>query len=206
MKRGVLIAIEGIDRTGKSTQANLLQKYLNSQNKNTELLKFPDRSTIFGKQINSYLTSQSVFDKKLLHLMFSINRWELKPFILKTLLEDKKNLILDRYTYSGIAYSFANGIEWEFCVCPEKGLPKPDVVFYLNTNKVEELVKRHGYGEEVYENIIFQTKVKNVYDTKLVDKNWIVIDALTNISEVKNNISNHLEHVFSHDCSELQFF
>ena len=42
----------------------------------TELWRFPDRTTAIGKMINSYLTSQSEIDDAAVHLLFSANRWE----------------------------------------------------------------------------------------------------------------------------------
>ncbi len=54
---GQLIAFEGIDRTGKTTQSKLLCDYLNKQGKISELIRFPDRTTVFGGQIDKFLKS-----------------------------------------------------------------------------------------------------------------------------------------------------
>ena len=66
--RGLLIALEGVDRAGKSTQTELLLKWIlenrivssegNSDSQAgpyAELIKFPERSTPVGKIIDSYL-------------------------------------------------------------------------------------------------------------------------------------------------------
>lgn len=90
----------------------------------------------------------------MLHLIFSINRWELKDQIVDNL-NKNVHLILDRYSYSGIAYSNAKGIDYDWCLSPEKGLPKPDLVIYLKANNICDLEKREGYGDEVYEKVEF---------------------------------------------------
>lgn len=207
MKRGLLIAIEGIDRTGKSTQTTLLKNYFTKKNKLAKIIKFPDRTTMFGKQIDSYLKSEQKFEDEMLHLLFSINRWELKTKIINSIYTQKKNIILDRYSYSGIAYSHAKGVDWQFCISPEKGLPKPDLVLYLNTDKIEELCNREGYGDEIYEKIDFQRKVKDIYDRKLFCNNWIGIEALKSIQSVGDNISDVVgDFMENKEIKDLEYF
>ena len=59
MTRGKLILIEGLDRSGKSTQSAILADKLSQLHKNrSKLLKFPDRSTPIGKIINQYLLAK----------------------------------------------------------------------------------------------------------------------------------------------------
>lgn len=77
--RGAFIVIEGLDRSGKSTQAAILQSRLQrgEQSARAVLIKFPDRTTAIGKMIDAYLRSQSELDDHAIHLLFSANRWEL---------------------------------------------------------------------------------------------------------------------------------
>ena len=71
VRRGALIVVEGLDRSGKSTQVERLVQRLQAQ-----LVKFPDRTTSIGTMINSYLTQQSDVNDQSIHLLFSANRWE----------------------------------------------------------------------------------------------------------------------------------
>ncbi len=64
------------------------------------------------------------------HLLFAVNRWELKKEI-EDRINTGQNVILDRYSYSGIAYSHAKGLDYNWCRNTEIGLPEPDTVFYL---------------------------------------------------------------------------
>ena len=71
----------------------------------------------------------------MIHLLFTINRWELKQKIIDSLMEGK-HLILDRYSYSGVAYTAAKGIDFNWAMVTEQGLPKPDIVIYLKANNI----------------------------------------------------------------------
>ncbi|PSR80369.1 hypothetical protein PHLCEN_2v6754 [Hermanssonia centrifuga] len=76
-KRGAFIVFEGLDRSGKSTQAATLLKRLQDAQSPAKLINFPDRTTAIGKMIDSYLRSESELDDHAVHLLFSANRWEL---------------------------------------------------------------------------------------------------------------------------------
>lgn len=74
VQRGAFIVFEGLDRCGKTTQADLLHKKI----PNAIQLAFPDRSTGLGKYINGYLKSKESVNDQSIHLVFSANRWEKK--------------------------------------------------------------------------------------------------------------------------------
>lgn len=79
--RGALIVLEGLDRSGKSSQCSRLVSYLEGQGLPSELWRFPDRTTSVGQMISAYLTNASQLDDHTIHLLFSANRWE-KRFLL----------------------------------------------------------------------------------------------------------------------------
>lgn len=159
-KRGAFILFEGIDRCGKSTQAALLSEYLTSKS-TTEFIRFPDRTSSIGQLINSYLTSASNLNDQTIHLLFSANRWEASKGLLQKL-ECGTNLVCDRYAYSGVAFSAAKGMDIEWCKACDAGLPSPDAIIYLDM-PVEEAALRGQYGEERYEKIDFQVKVREQF-------------------------------------------
>jgi dTMP kinase len=98
MARGAFIVLEGLDRSGKSTQVAKLVDRLNQTGHKARLQKFPgasrlmsrfhafrmgrrltiasDRTTAIGKMIDAYLQSQAELDDRAIHLLFSANRWE----------------------------------------------------------------------------------------------------------------------------------
>ncbi len=166
--------MEGSDRVGKSTQALKLVERLRSESVSVELMKFPDRSTIIGQLISQYLKGEQELDDRVIHLLFSANRWEQNSRILRAL-SSGTTLIIDRYAYSGVAYSAAkSGMDFEWCRAPDVGLPKPDCVIYL-TAPNDVIVNRNGFGDERYEMFDFQQKVKLNFN-KLKEDNWKVFN------------------------------
>ena len=81
-------------------------------------------------------------------------------------------LIVDRYSYSGVAFSSAKGLDIEWCKAPEIGLLAPDLVVYLDISP-EKAADRGGYGGERYEQLEFQKKVARSY-LALRDSSWKV--------------------------------
>ena len=60
-----------------------------------------------------------------------------------------------------------------WCKQPDVGLPKPDLVIFLDVNPAEAQ-KRGQYGAERYENLKFQEKVRENY-MHLRDETWKVL-------------------------------
>ena len=110
-------------------------------------LPLPDRTTSIGQMINSYLTGGCELDDHAIHLLFAANRWEVSSKI-KAALEAGTNLVVDRYTYSGVAFSGAKaGMDLDWCWQSDIGLPAPDIVIFLDL-PIEESKKRGEFGDE----------------------------------------------------------
>mmetsp|Transcript_15948 Transcript_15948/g.34451 ORF Transcript_15948/g.34451 Transcript_15948/m.34451 type:complete len:261 (+) Transcript_15948:253-1035(+) len=187
-KRGAFILFEGIDRCGKTTQCTKLVEYLRSKNVNAELWRFPDRSTAIGQSINAYLQNKSDLNDQAIHLLFAANRWEKSDAMLQAL-NSGVSLIVDRYCFSGIAYTVAKelpGMDTEWCRAPERGLPAPDLVLYMSLSP-EASAKRGGYGEERYEKAEFQQKVSTCF-ASLMDDRWISIEADQPIEDIHQQV------------------
>ena len=78
--RGSLIVLEGLDRSGKTSQSSRLVSYLEERGVPVEAWRFPDRKTSIGGMISSYLANNSHLEDQTVHLLFSANRWE-KRFV-----------------------------------------------------------------------------------------------------------------------------
>ncbi|OIT38736.1 PREDICTED: thymidylate kinase-like isoform X1 [Nicotiana attenuata] len=183
--RGALIVLEGLDRCGKTSQSSRLYKYLDEQGYSVESWRFPDRNTGVGQMISSYLANQAHLDDHAIHLLFSANRWE-KRMLMEEKLRSGTTLIVDRYSYSGVAFSSAKGLHTEWCKAPEIGLLAPDLVVYLDISP-EKAAERGGYGGERYEQLEFQKKVAKSYLT-LHDSSWKVIDATLPVEDIEEKL------------------
>ncbi|KAL9713857.1 Thymidylate kinase [Leucoagaricus gongylophorus] len=198
-KRAPFVVIEGLDRSGKTTQIALLHSRLESMGIRTQLVKFPDRTTAIGKMIDSYLRSQSELDDHAIHLLFSANRWELASTI-TNLLTSGTLVLCDRYAFSGITFSAAkpslrdtfpstHGDALPWCRAPDISLPAPDLTIFLDITP-EQAKIRDGYGEERYEKEETQKRVREMFHrlgaemtssqddvNSNRDNRWIVVDA-----------------------------
>jgi len=186
LKRGALIVFEGCDRSGKTTQIKRLVDRLNEEGSKTKMMRFPERDTGIGQLINQYLSCAKEMDDHVVHLLFSANRWELVKDISSSL-ESGTNVIIDRYAFSGVAFSAAKeNMDLHWCKQPDVGLPKPDLVCFLDVS--EEVAKsRADFGGERYEKTEFQSKVRNNYNL-LSDKSWKFINADKTLDEVHTDI------------------
>ncbi|KAL3320813.1 hypothetical protein Ciccas_000498 [Cichlidogyrus casuarinus] len=82
-------------------------------------------------------------------------------------LSDNKSVIIDRYSYSGVAYSISkepNNDIFDWCMKMEEDLPSPDLIFCLTFDNLQKLTSRSGFGEERFETVDFQTKVAKAYE------------------------------------------
>jgi dTMP kinase len=110
---------------------------------------------------------------------------------MQELLKAGTTVVVDRYSYSGVAFSAAKeGMDVDWCFAPEKGLPAPDAIIYLDL-PIEKAMLRGQFGEERYEKENFQRLVRdNFFEMmKQGDKDlWNVIDADQTIEEVEAQI------------------
>ncbi|KAK0547343.1 Thymidylate kinase [Tilletia horrida] len=160
--------------------------------------------------INGYLTNKTEVDDRAIHLLFSANRWELVPSILKDL-EAGTHVICDRYAFSGIAYSCAKGLPFQWCLEPDAGLPLPDATLFLSLTP-EAAAQRGAYGEERYEVPALQAKVRSIFGDvgKLLNRSpppvstdahtpagsqstWTEIDAGRTVDEVEAELWSHVQ-------------
>lgn len=93
--RGALIVLEGLDRSGKSSQCSRLVSHLEGKGISVEAWRFPDRRTNIGTMISSYLANESQLDDQAVHLLFSANRWEKRLFRISLQL----NCVLMKFLY-----------------------------------------------------------------------------------------------------------
>ncbi|XP_072429254.1 thymidylate kinase [Chiloscyllium punctatum] len=207
-RRGALIVLEGIDRSGKSTQCRKLQEALREHGRAAEVLQFPDRSTEIGGLISSYLEKTSNLEDHTVHLLFAANRWERVPLI-KEKLQQGVTLILDRYAFSGVAFTSAKpDFTLEWCKQPDVGIPKPDVILFLHLQP-STAAKRGGFGNERYENYAFQDSVLKQFEELMKDEtlNWKKLDASQSVEdlhqEILSRVKQTIEKVGEEPIGEL---
>ncbi|KAL8583223.1 hypothetical protein ACOMHN_013778 [Nucella lapillus] len=184
--RGAFIVFEGCDKSGKSTQCGLLVDRLNKNGVPAQLMKFPDRTTSIGVMINNYLQQSCQVEDHAIHLLFSANRWEAMPKMTE-LLNSGVTLVVDRYSFSGVAFTSAKpNFSMDWCRQPERGLLRPDAVFFLSVSP-QVAAQRGDYGNERYEKREFQTTVAARFK-ELKEDNWTEISADKSVEELSDEV------------------
>jgi len=180
--KGIFIAIEGIDAAGKRTQTSILRAWFGSKGMTTHALSFPAYETTIGKEIRKFLDGSVDYPQQVRAILYAANRWE-KKAELEAVLAKTDATIVDRYTGSNLAYGVSNGLDLEWLLHLEEGLPEPDLVLLLDASPTK-LVPRRGDRKDSYErNISLQEKARDAY-LKLAKRfGWSVIDANGGIEE-----------------------
>src|SRR6478752_8873243 len=107
---GQLIAFEGLDQSGKQTQAERLLAAFRSAGHNAEFLTFPEYTTAIGAEIGRALKGERDYQPDTLQLLYIANRFEFRPRIEEWLAAGTM-VVCDRYLASSIAYGEAQGVD-----------------------------------------------------------------------------------------------
>ena len=129
--RGLLIAFEGLDQSGKQTQAERLRDRLIAAGRRVRLLAFPDRETPIGQEIERALRGTRDYGADVMQLLYVANRYEWKREIERER-SDGTILICDRYLASSVAYGEALGLDPQWLLEIQRYLPQPDITFLLD--------------------------------------------------------------------------
>ena len=187
---GILVVFEGIDRAGKSTQVARLSETLKRKGYKVDTFVFPTHNST-GSLLRKVLSGQESLNPEALHLLFSADRYQAKQHLCDMIAENDV-VILDRYFYSGLAYSIGHGVDRDWCQQIDSKLPEPDCVIYLDVDP-RVAAKRNDYGQCVFDNIEFQSEVRTAY-WEMMDKKWKKINTSTgSIEDIHKVIVEHVE-------------
>jgi dTMP kinase len=193
--RGVLIVFEGLDQSGKQTQAELLRDRLKADHRKTRLLSFPDYGTSIGEEIARALQGEREYGPDVMQLLYVANRYERKPD-LQRWLDGGLVLVCDRYIASSIAYGEAQGLDPAWLVDIQKFLPSPAATIWLDIAP-ETAASRKSMDRDRYErDLAMQTRVRESYRRQATEQSWLRLDG----ERPKDAIA---ADVFDHIASQL---
>ena len=183
MREGRIIVLEGIDKAGKGTQCKLLQNDIMKAGFNCKILDFPDYSTPIGKEIRLFLDGRRSYSSQVQHMLLSVNRWEKKEEIEK-MLQNGTIIIMDRYYQSNIVYGLSNGLDLNWLINLDKGLPKEDIVIILEIDPATSY-KRVNRNRDLFEkNLDFLSNVKQNYQKLSQVYNWKIVNGEENVEKI----------------------
>src|SRR5258707_14050099 len=79
MPTGSIVAFEGLDQSGKQTQAERLRDRLKQEGSKSRLVSFPDYGTSIGQEIARALQGEREYGPDVMQLLYIANRYERKP-------------------------------------------------------------------------------------------------------------------------------
>jgi dTMP kinase len=172
---GRLIAFEGLDQSGKQTQAERLRDSLKLGGRKARLVSFPDYATSIGEEIARALQGEREYGPDVMQLLYIANRYERKPDLTRWL-DGGLMLVSDRYTASSVAYGEALGLDPAWLVELQKFLPPAWLTIFLDIAP-ETAIQRKAVDRDRYErDLALQIRVRESYHRQAAGEGWIVLD------------------------------
>jgi dTMP kinase len=171
---GLLIAFEGLDQSGKQTQAELLRDRLTAAGRTVQLLSFPDYHTSIGSEIGRALRGERDYTPDVMQLLYVANRYEWKAEILRAKSAGTV-LICDRYLASSVAYGESQGLDKSWLIDIQKYLPQPDLTILLDIPP-EVSARRKTVDRDKFErDLSLLGRVRDSY-VRQVGERWLRVD------------------------------
>jgi dTMP kinase len=172
---GHLIAFEGLDQSGKQTQAELLRDRLKQDGHKSRLVSFPDYATSIGEEIARALQGEREYGPDVMQLLYVANRYERKAD-LQRWLDGGLILVCDRYTASSVAYGEAQGLDAPWLLEIQKFLPPASVTILLDIAP-ETAAQRKSVDRDRYErDLAMLARVRESYHRQAAADAWVRLD------------------------------
>ena len=171
----MLVAIEGLDQSGKETQAKLLRDHIKADGRKSRVVSFPDYGTSIGEEIARALQGERDYGPEAMQLLYVANRFERKADI------DRWHaaglvVLFDRYVASSIAYGEAQGLDPAWLTALQVYLPQPDLTLLLDIAP-ETAVTRKATGRDRYEqDLEMLQRVRESYLRQAEQPQWVRVD------------------------------
>ncbi len=184
----MVIAFEGLDQSGKETQARHLRARLEQDGYTVRSVSFPDYETPIGQELRKALAGERDFSPAVMQLLYVANRFEYKPR-LDHWLAAGEIVVCDRYRASSVAYGEAQGLDAQWLEDIQRHLPEPAVTVLLDISPATA-VQRKRSGRDRYErDLALLARVRESYRRQAAGPGWVVIDAEPAKEQVADAVS-----------------
>jgi len=196
-KRGVFICVEGIDASGKTTQARRLVTKLRRKGIDAVYTTEPSSGKV-GKLIRRYvLDREKRVPISLEALLFAADRVDHLETEVKPALERGRIVVCDRYVYSSLAYQGAAGLDFDWIEHINQFALVPDLALFLDVTP-EVMLKRLKRKKTVMETTQNLQRVREVYLKMVRDNRLILLDGDKPVDDVANDIQKVVTNFLKH--------
>ena len=187
MPAGLLVAFEGLDQSGKQTQAERVQEFVRQRGRDCRLVSFPDYTTAIGEEISKALHGQREYGPDVMQLMYVANRYERRAEMVNWL-EQGTVLVCDRYRASSVAYGEAQALDPAWLRDMQRYLPVADLTILLDIAP-ETAVQRKATGRDRYErDLALLSRVRDSYGRQAADEGWLRLNGERPRDEVSADV------------------
>lgn len=185
---GTFIVIEGLDASGKATQAERLVERLERKGEDVRHVAFPAYDTAFGSLVRNYLDGEygdkDELPVELRALLYAADRYQFKHDFAEFLAAGGV-IVADRYSQSNYAFQTVDAhpeerdalVDWMKTV--EARLPQPDVHIFLDTPpEVARDLMADRERDQHEADLAFQRKVYERYRELAEEDGWHVVEAV----------------------------
>ena len=173
---GRLIAFEGLDQSGKQTQAERLLAAFRAAGYRTEFLTFPAYETSIGTEIGQALQGQRDYQPDTLQLLYIANRFEFRPRITEWLAAGTM-VVCDRYLASSIAYGEAQGVNVGWLTTIQQPLPQSALTLFMDMSPEVSLSRKKADRDKFERDMPLLGRVRESYLRQSNAPDWVRIDA-----------------------------
>ena len=171
---GHLIAFEGLDQSGKQTQAERLVAALRER-REVRFLSFPDYDTAIGQEIGAALQGTRDYAPEVMQLLYIANRYEYRPKI-EAWLHAGAVVICDRYLASSVAYGEAQGLAADWLLRLQRNLPQPSLTLLLDIPPDASLQRKQRARDAYERDLALLDRVRESYLRQSQGEGWQRID------------------------------
>ena len=174
--RGLLVVFEGLDQSGKQTQAERLRDRLVAAGRTVRLLSFPSYDTPIGAEIGRALKGERDYAADTMQLLYVANRFEWKPEIERELAKGTV-VVCDRYLASSVAYGEAFGLDGQWLLEIQRYLPQPDLTVLLDIEPQVSASRKTTDRDKYERDLALLGRVRESYLRQASAPTWLRLDA-----------------------------